>query len=232
MTCVYVAIGQKASSIKNVVRALEQHGAIAYTVVVAASAYEPAAMQYVSGLSGCTMGEYFRDRGEDALIVYDDLSKQVGGLPPSVLVAAPPARPRSVPRRRVLSPQPFVGACRSRQRQSGSGPGSGRRSCPCRPSAQRRRAAANRRSARPAPSRRARSRGRLRRSFRGLFVFLLDVRQVFRLLDRHQLVLAQLAGEQAAEFEQVEQRRRTPRTPAGDRRRPSTRRSPGPRHPG
>ena len=76
MTCVYVAIGQKASSIKNVVRALEQAGAMAYTIVVAASASESAAMQYVSAYSGCTMGEYFRDRGEDALIVYDDLSKQ------------------------------------------------------------------------------------------------------------------------------------------------------------
>ena len=76
MTCVYVAIGQKASSINNVVRALEQAGAMAYTIVVAASASESAAMQYVSAYSGCTMGEYFRDRGEDALIVYDDLSKQ------------------------------------------------------------------------------------------------------------------------------------------------------------
>ena len=73
MTCIYVAIGQKASSIKNVVRALEQAGAMEYTIVVAASASESAAMQYVSAYSGCTMGEYFRDRGEDALIVYDDL---------------------------------------------------------------------------------------------------------------------------------------------------------------
>jgi len=76
MTCVYVAIGQKASSVKNVVRALEQAGAMAYTIVVAATASESAAMQFVSAYSGCTMGEYFRDRGEDALIVYDDLSKQ------------------------------------------------------------------------------------------------------------------------------------------------------------
>ncbi len=75
MTCVY-AIGQKASSIKNVVRALEQHGAMDYTIVVAASASESAAMQYVAAYSGCTMGEYFRDRGQDALIIYDDLSKQ------------------------------------------------------------------------------------------------------------------------------------------------------------
>jgi len=76
VTCIYVAIGQKASSIKNVVRALEQAGALEYTIVVAASAADSAAMQYVSAYAGCTMGEYFRDRGEDALIVYDDLSKQ------------------------------------------------------------------------------------------------------------------------------------------------------------
>src|SRR5512137_387595 len=76
MFCVYVAIGQKASSVKNVVRSLEQAGAMEYTIVVAASASESAAMQYVSAYSGCTMGEYFRDRGQDALIVYDDLSKQ------------------------------------------------------------------------------------------------------------------------------------------------------------
>ena len=74
--CVYVAIGQKASTIKNVVRKLEENGAMEYTIVVAASASESAAMQYIAPYSGCTMGEYFRDRGEDALIVYDDLSKQ------------------------------------------------------------------------------------------------------------------------------------------------------------
>ncbi|MBT9609041.1 MAG: F0F1 ATP synthase subunit alpha, partial [Aquabacterium sp.] len=76
VTCIYVAIGQKASSIKNVVRSLEVAGAMEYTIVVAASASESAAMQFVSPYSGCAMGEYFRDRGEDALIVYDDLSKQ------------------------------------------------------------------------------------------------------------------------------------------------------------
>ena len=93
MTCVYVAIGQKASSIKNVVRALEQHGAMDYTIVVAASASESAAMQYVSAYSGCTMGEYFRDRGEDALIVYDDLSKQaVAYRQISLLLRRPPGR--------------------------------------------------------------------------------------------------------------------------------------------
>ncbi|MET0519196.1 MAG: F0F1 ATP synthase subunit alpha, partial [Burkholderiaceae bacterium] len=91
--CVYVAIGQKASSIKNVVRALEQAGAMDYTIVVAASAAESAAMQYVSAYSGCTMGEYFRDRGEDALIVYDDLSKQaVAYRQVSLLLRRPPGR--------------------------------------------------------------------------------------------------------------------------------------------
>jgi F-type H+-transporting ATPase subunit alpha len=93
MTCVYVAIGQKASSIKNVVRSLEQHGAMAYTIVVAASASESAAMQYVSPYSGCTMGEYFRDRGQDALIIYDDLSKQaVAYRQVSLLLRRPPGR--------------------------------------------------------------------------------------------------------------------------------------------
>src|SRR5918993_1160262 len=93
MTCVYVAIGQKASSIKNVVRALEQSGAMDYTIVVAASASESAAMQYVSAYSGCTMGEYFRDRGQDALIVYDDLSKQaVAYRQVSLLLRRPPGR--------------------------------------------------------------------------------------------------------------------------------------------
>jgi len=93
VTCIYVAIGQKASSIKNVVRSLEQHGALEYTIVVAASASESAAMQYVSAYSGCAMGEYFRDRGQDALIVYDDLSKQaVAYRQVSLLLRRPPGR--------------------------------------------------------------------------------------------------------------------------------------------
>src|SRR5688572_8989180 len=93
MTCVYVAIGQKASTIKNIVRALEQHGAMEYTIVVAATASESAAMQYISAYSGCAMGEYFRDRGEDALIVYDDLSKQaVAYRQISLLLRRPPGR--------------------------------------------------------------------------------------------------------------------------------------------
>ena len=93
VTCIYVAIGQKASSIKNVVRALDEHGALDYTIVVAASASESAAMQYVSAYSGCAMGEYFRDRGQDALIIYDDLSKQaVAYRQVSLLLRRPPGR--------------------------------------------------------------------------------------------------------------------------------------------
>ncbi|MES2150031.1 MAG: F0F1 ATP synthase subunit alpha [Pseudomonadota bacterium] len=93
MTCIYVAIGQKASTIKNIVRSLETHGAMEYTIVVAASASESAAMQYISAYSGCAMGEYFRDRGEDALIVYDDLSKQaVAYRQISLLLRRPPGR--------------------------------------------------------------------------------------------------------------------------------------------
>lgn len=74
--CVYVAIGQKASTIASVVRKLEEYGAMEYTTIVAASASDSAALQYLAPYAGCTMGEYFRDRGEDALIIYDDLSKQ------------------------------------------------------------------------------------------------------------------------------------------------------------
>ena len=93
MTCIYVAIGQKASTIKNIVRSLETHGAMEYTIVVAASASESAAMQYISPYSGCAMGEYFRDRGQDALIVYDDLSKQaVAYRQISLLLRRPPGR--------------------------------------------------------------------------------------------------------------------------------------------
>ena len=93
MTFIYVAIGQKASSVKNVVRSLELAGAMDYTIVVAATASESAAMQYVSAYSGCTMGEYFRDRGEDALIIYDDLSKQaVAYRQVSLLLRRPPGR--------------------------------------------------------------------------------------------------------------------------------------------
>jgi F-type H+-transporting ATPase subunit alpha len=91
--CVYVAIGQKASTVANVVRKLEEYGAMDYTIVVAASASESPAMQYISAYSGCTMGEYFRDRGQDALIVYDDLTKQaVAYRQISLLLRRPPGR--------------------------------------------------------------------------------------------------------------------------------------------
>jgi F-type H+/Na+-transporting ATPase subunit alpha len=91
--CIYVAIGQKNSTIANIVRKLEEHGAMAFTTVVAASASESAAMQYIAPYAGCTMGEYFRDRGEDALIIYDDLSKQaVAYRQISLLLRRPPGR--------------------------------------------------------------------------------------------------------------------------------------------
>ncbi|MFC0322176.1 F0F1 ATP synthase subunit alpha [Gallibacterium melopsittaci] len=91
--CVYVAIGQKASTIANVVRKLEEHGALANTIVVVASAAESAALQYLAPYAGCAMGEYFRNRGEDALIVYDDLSKQaVAYRQISLLLRRPPGR--------------------------------------------------------------------------------------------------------------------------------------------
>jgi F-type H+/Na+-transporting ATPase subunit alpha len=91
--CVYVAIGQKASTVANVVRKLEDNGALAHTIVVAATASESPAMQYISAYAGCTMGEYFRDIGEDALIVYDDLSKQaVAYRQISLLLRRPPGR--------------------------------------------------------------------------------------------------------------------------------------------
>ena len=91
--CIYVAIGQKQSSIANVVRKLEEHGALAHTIIVAASASNPAAMQYLAPYAGCAMGEYFMDNGEDALIVYDDLSKQaVAYRQISLLLRRPPGR--------------------------------------------------------------------------------------------------------------------------------------------
>ncbi len=93
MICIYVAIGQKASTVANVVRKLEEYGAMAYTIVVAATASESAAMQYIAPYSGCTMGEYFRDRGQDALIVYDDLTKQAWAYRQvSLLLRRPPGR--------------------------------------------------------------------------------------------------------------------------------------------
>jgi F-type H+/Na+-transporting ATPase subunit alpha len=91
--CIYVAIGQKNSSIATVVRKLEEHGAMEHTIIVAAAAAESAAMQYIAPYAGCSMGEYFRDRGEDALIIYDDLTKQAWAYRQvSLLLRRPPGR--------------------------------------------------------------------------------------------------------------------------------------------
>ena len=91
--CVYVAVGQKQSTIANVVRKLEEHDAMGHTIIVAASASDPASLQFLAPYAGCTMGEYFRDRGEDALIIYDDLSKQaVAYRQMSLLLRRPPGR--------------------------------------------------------------------------------------------------------------------------------------------
>ncbi|MCL5952919.1 MAG: F0F1 ATP synthase subunit alpha [Nitrospirae bacterium] len=93
VVCIYVAIGQKASSVVNVIRTLEKHGAMDYTIVVSASAAESAALQYIAPYAGCAMGEYFRDRGMDALIVYDDLTKHAWAYRQmSLLLRRPPGR--------------------------------------------------------------------------------------------------------------------------------------------
>ncbi|MDD9817580.1 MAG: F0F1 ATP synthase subunit alpha [Gammaproteobacteria bacterium] len=91
--CIYVAIGQKASSINTVIHKLEEHGAMEHTIIVAASASQSAAMQYIAPYAGCSMGEYFRDRGEDALVIYDDLTKQAWAYRQvSLLLRRPPGR--------------------------------------------------------------------------------------------------------------------------------------------
>ncbi|MGM0639633.1 MAG: F0F1 ATP synthase subunit alpha, partial [Pseudomonadota bacterium] len=93
VTCIYVAIGQKNSTIATVVRKLEEHGAMDHTIVVAAGASESAALQFIAPYAGCAMGEYFRDTGEDALIVYDDLTKQAWAYRQvSLLLRRPPGR--------------------------------------------------------------------------------------------------------------------------------------------
>ena len=91
--CVYVAVGQKASTIANLVRKLEENDAMAHTIIVAAAASDSAAMQYIAPYSGCSMGEFYRDNGEDALIVYDDLTKQAWAYRQvSLLLRRPPGR--------------------------------------------------------------------------------------------------------------------------------------------
>ncbi len=91
--CIYVAIGQKASTIANIVRQLEEHDALKHTIIVAATASDSAALQYIAPYAGCSMGEFFRDRGEDALIIYDDLTKQAWAYRQiSLLLRRPPGR--------------------------------------------------------------------------------------------------------------------------------------------
>jgi F-type H+/Na+-transporting ATPase subunit alpha len=113
--CIYVAVGQKASSIANVVRKLEEHGAMAHTIIVAATASDPAAMQFIAPYAGCTMGEYFRDSGRDALIVYDDLTKQAWAYRQiSLLLRRPPGR-EAYPGDVFYLHSRLLGACRPRQ---------------------------------------------------------------------------------------------------------------------
>ena len=106
LICIYCAIGQKRSSVAQVVQTLEEHGAMAYTIVVAATASEPAPMQYLAPFAATAMGEYFRDNGMHALIIYDDLSKHAASYREISLSAPPSARPRSLPRGRFLPALP------------------------------------------------------------------------------------------------------------------------------
>jgi F-type H+-transporting ATPase subunit alpha len=115
--CVYVAIGQKRSTVAQIVKTLEEHGALEYTIVVVASASEPAPLQYIAPFSGCAMGEWFRDNGLHGLIIYDDLSQASRRLPPDVAAAAPPAGPRSLSGRRVLPALPPAGTRRQAERR-------------------------------------------------------------------------------------------------------------------
>src|SRR4030066_148902 len=91
--CIYVAIGQKGSTVANIAKTLEEYGAMIYTVIVTATASDPAALQFYAPFAGCAIGEYFRDTGRDALIIYDDLSKQaVSYREVSLLLRRPPGR--------------------------------------------------------------------------------------------------------------------------------------------
>ena len=116
MICIYCAIGQKRSTIAQVVKVLTDAGAMDYTIVVASSASEPASVQYIAPYAACAMGEYFRDTKRHAITFYDDLSKHAQAYREISLVAAPPARTRSVPWRRVLSSLALVGARRKVER--------------------------------------------------------------------------------------------------------------------
>jgi len=91
--CIYVAIGQKNSTVAQIIKILEDYGAMAYTTVVAATASDPSALQYLAPYAGCAMGEYFRDRGQHALVIYDDLSKHAAAYREiSLLLRRPPGR--------------------------------------------------------------------------------------------------------------------------------------------
>ena len=108
--CIYVAIGQKRSTVAQVVKTLEDYGAMEYTIVVAATASDPAPMQYLAPYAGCAIGEYFRDSSRHALTIYDDLSKHAAAYREISLLLRRPPGTRSLSRRRVLSPQPLAGA--------------------------------------------------------------------------------------------------------------------------
>ena len=106
LVCIYVAIGQKSAKVAQMVGMLEEAGAMEHTVVVAANASDSAALQYLAPYAGCAIGEEIMESGNDALIVYDDLSQACVGIPPGIAAAAAPAGPRSVPGRRLLPAQP------------------------------------------------------------------------------------------------------------------------------
>ena len=110
LICIYCAIGQKRSSVAQVVQTLEKYGAMEYTIVVAATASEPAPMQYLAPFAATAMGEYFRDNGKHALIIYDDLSKHAASLSRDLAAAPPSARTRGISGRRLLSALASAGA--------------------------------------------------------------------------------------------------------------------------
>ena len=118
LICIYVAIGQKQGKVAQVVTTLEEHDAMAHTVIVNAGASDSAPLQYIAPYSGCAMAEAFMDQGKDVLIVYDDLTKHAWALPTNVTVAAPSRRPGGLPRGYFLLAQPPVGAVRQAGRRA------------------------------------------------------------------------------------------------------------------
>ena len=114
MYCFYVAIGQKQSTVAQVVSKLEEHGAMEYTTIVVAGASESAPLQFIAPYSGCTMGEFFRDSGRHALLIYDDLSKQADGLPPALAAPSPSHR---AARRTPATSSTSTAACSSAPRR-------------------------------------------------------------------------------------------------------------------